>query len=402
MRRTLEWLERLPWAAGLELVLPGEAPRRYGPSPPAIRWHFRDRGALRRILRNPEWALGETYLEGAWRVEGASLAEFLRLLVRSAPDRNRRPGRLRRLAALVLQQFNRVRASYANAARHYDQPDWLFERFLDRDLHYSCAYWAEPTFTLEEAQQAKCAHLAEKLLLEPGMEVLDVGSGWGSLALYLARHAGVRVTGITLSRRQLEVAARRARQQGLDGQVRFLLEDYRQHRGTYDRVVSVGMFEHVGRPYYETYFRTLRAALRPDGLGVVHSITRLGPPAVTNAWVRRYIFPGGYNPSLSELVAGVERGGLMVADVEILRLHYAHTLAAWQARFQAARQEVAERLGERFARMWEFYLAAAEAAMSAGDLAVAQVQLAEQLDRVPITRDYLYRTVTAPVRRTGT
>jgi cyclopropane-fatty-acyl-phospholipid synthase len=394
MVRALRILQRLHWNAGLEVCLPGRAPLRYGPTPPAVCWRFRDAKALGRIARNPELALGETYMAGAWEVQGAPLADLLGLLVGAAGRAGRGRSRLECLLGNLLQQWNRVRASYRNVARHYDLPDWLFERFLDADRHYSCAYFQRPDLTLEEAQRAKVAHIRAKLLLEPGMRVLDIGCGWGSLALALARDAGVHVTGITLSAPQLAQAQARAREAGLEDRVRFAREDYREHRGRYDRVVSVGMFEHVGRPWHARYFRAVHEFVAGDGVALVHSIARLGPPGVTSAWIRRYIFPGGYNPSLSELVAGAERGGLMVSDVEVLRTHYAHTLHAWQARFQAARTEVVERLGERFARMWEFYLAVSEAAMRCGDLAVAQVQLARRLDALPITRDYLHRTPT--------
>lgn len=391
MTRALRIVQGMHWDAGLEVCLPGRPRLHCGPQPAVACWHFHDGRALARIARNPELALGETYMEGAWDAHGAPLAVLLGVLMRAAGAAGQARGRLACLLAGALQQWNRVRASQRNVARHYDLPDWLFERFLDADRHYSCAYFRTPGLTLEQAQQAKVAHLRAKLLLAPGMRVLDIGCGWGSLALALARDAGVHVTGITLSAAQHAQASARARALGLDGQVRFALEDYRQHRARYDRVVSVGMFEHVGRPWHARYFRVVRDFLPADGAALVHSITRLGPPGLTNAWVRRYIFPGGYNPSLSELVAGAERGGLMVGDVEVWRGHYAHTLAAWQARFQAARAEVAARLGERFARMWEFYLAAAEAAMRDGDLAVAQVQLARRMDVVPHTRDYLYR-----------
>lgn len=389
--RALRLLASLPWDTGVEVCLPGQAPVRFGTGQPAVQWRFKDRRALSRIARNPELELGETYLDGAWDAGDGPLPGLLTALMRGPSRGLANPGRLARVLGAALQQWNRVRASYRNVARHYDLPDWLFERFLDRELYYSCAYFATPDLTLEQAQQAKRAHIAAKLCLEPGMHVLDIGCGWGSLALDLARTAGVRVTGITLSRRQHAVAEQRARDRGLEGQVRFLLQDYREHTGRYDRVVSVGMFEHVGRPWYGRYFAAVREFIPQDGIALVHSIARLGPPGVTNAWIRRHVFPGGYNPALSELLAGVERGGLLAGDIELLRGHYALTLAAWQARFQAARDEVSARLGERFARMWEFYLAICEAAMREGAMAVAQVQLLRRLDGAPATRDYLYR-----------
>jgi cyclopropane-fatty-acyl-phospholipid synthase len=263
-------------------------------------------------------------------------------------------------------------------------------------MYYSCAYFAAPGLDLEAAQRAKAEHIAAKLRLAPGQRVLDIGSGWGALALHLAQHHGVRVTGLTLSRRQLAVAERAAAERGLCDRVQFLLQDYREHVGEYDRVVSVGMFEHVGRPFYARFFRQVARVLQPGGVALLHTICRLGPPGTTNAWVRKYIFPGGYSPALSELTDGIEHSALKVMDMELLRRHYALTLNAWQARFQRHRAEVAERMGEAFCRMWEFYLAACEASFEIGDLAVAQVQLAARVDAVPLTRDYLYTPRHAP------
>jgi cyclopropane-fatty-acyl-phospholipid synthase len=353
-------------------------------------------------MANPDLMLGETYMDGEWQAEPGRLTDLLTLLLRNVDELAGRMGRWRRLPQLLLQQLNRVQASYRNVARHYDLDEWLFRRFLDAEMYYSCAYFAAPDMDLEAAQRAKAEHIAAKLCLAPGMRVLDIGSGWGSLALHLARHHGVSVTGLTLSARQLEAAQRTAAQRGLADRVQFILQDYRQHQGQYDRIVSVGMFEHVGRPYYATFFRQVARSLGRGGVALLHSICRLGPPGVTNPWVRRYIFPGGYSPALSELMDGIEHSALKVTDVELLRQHYALTLNAWQERFQRHRAAIAERLGERFCRMWEFYLAASEAAFTTGGLAVAQVQLALDHQAVPLTRDYLYRSAAAPaLRRTG-
>ena len=403
MTRELAMLARLIRQGTLELELPGGAVHRFGSGEPLARWRFARPAALRRIAANPELALGETYMRGDWDAPPGELAVLLTVLLRNAGEFVQRAGRLRRLCAIVLQQWNRVRVSYRNVAHHYDLDEWLFRRFLDRDMYYSCAYFAAPDMSLEDAQRAKAEHIAAKLCLEPGQRVLDIGSGWGSLALHLAQHYGVEVTGLTLSRRQLEAAQRTARERGLAERVRFLLQDYREHHGQYDRIVSVGMFEHVGRPFYARYFGQVAASLRPGGVALLHTICRLGPPGTTNAWVRKYIFPGGYSPALSELADGIEHSPLKITDVELLRRHYALTLQAWQARFQQHRAEVAERLGETFCRMWEFYLAASEASFEVGDLGVAQVQLATHIDAVPLTRDYLYRPRSAPqaLRRVG-
>ena len=391
MNRELAVLGRLIHAGTLDIETADGVRERFGEGMPFARWRLAGLRTLRRILADPEVELGESYTRGDWQAEPGRLAELLTLLMRNASELAGRDGHLARLPALLWQQWNRVRASYRNVAHHYDLDEWLFRRFLDAEMYYSCAYFAAPGLDLEAAQRAKAEHIAAKLRLTPGMRVLDIGCGWGSLALHLARHHGVTVTGLTLSARQLEVAERTAAERGLGDQLRFVLQDYREHEGRYDRIVSVGMFEHVGRPYYATFFRRVARNLERGGVALLHSICRLGPPGVTNPWVRRYIFPGGYNPALSELLDGVEHSPLKVTDAELLRQHYALTLNAWQTRFQRHRAQIAERMGERFCRMWEFYLAASEAAFATGSLAVAQVQLALDHQAVPLTRDYLYR-----------
>ena len=391
MNRELAVLGRLIHAGTLDIETADGVRERFGEGMPFARWRLAGLRTLRRILADPEVELGESYTRGDWQAEPGRLAELLTLLMRNASELAGRDGHLARLPALLWQQWNRVRASYRNVAHHYDLDEWLFRRFLDAEMYYSCAYFAAPGLDLEAAQRAKAEHIAAKLRLTPGMRVLDIGCGWGSLALHLARHHGVTVTGLTLSARQLEVAERTAAERGLGDQLRFVLQDYREHEGRYDRIVSVGMFEHVGRPYYATFFRRVARNLERGGVALLRTIGHLGPPGVTNPWVRRYIFPGGYNPALSELLDGVEHSPLKVTDAELLRQHYALTLNAWQTRFQRHRAQIAERMGERFCRMWEFYLAASEAAFATGSLAVAQVQLALDHQAVPLTRDYLYR-----------
>jgi cyclopropane-fatty-acyl-phospholipid synthase len=402
MTRELALLDRLIRSGTLELETADGVRHRVGSGSPCVRWRLSGQDTLRRIVADPDLALGETYMRGEWQTDPGRLADLLTLLMRNAGELAGQVGRLARLPQLLWQQLNRVRASYRNVASHYDLDEWLFRRFLDAEMYYSCAYFPQPGLDLEAAQRAKAEHIAAKLRLAPGMRVLDIGSGWGSLALHLAKHHGVEVTGLTLSARQLEVAERSARERGLSRGVRFILQDYRQHQGRYDRIVSVGMFEHVGRPFYATFFRRVASNLQDGGVALLHSICRLGPPGVTNPWVRRHIFPGGYNPALSELMDGIEHSALKVTDVEVLRQHYALTLSAWQARFQRQRAAIAERMSERFCRMWEFYLAASEAAFATGSLAVAQVQLALDHQAVPLTRDYLYQTpIVQPLRRTG-
>ncbi len=363
--------------------------RQYGHGLPYARWIFHDPRAPSRIIRDPELGLGETYMDKGWSTNEGALPALLKILLRNFAER---PPRLRGLIKLLRysQQINRIWMSRRNVEFHYDLDEWLFRSFLDKEMFYSCAYFNEPGIDLERAQQAKCEHIMRKLALRPGQRVLDIGSGWGGLALFLAKHADVHVTGLTLSRAQLRAAEQRAREQGLQNKVRFLDQDYREHRGQYDRIVSVGMFEHVGAPNYIAFFYQLKALLKENGVTLLHTIGRPSMPGSTNAWIRKYIFPGGYNPALSEVTAAIETSRLITTDIEVLRLHYSFTLAEWQKRFQAHRKLVVERKGERFARMWEFYLAACEAAFALGQLVVYQVQLCNSIKSLPIMRDYLY------------
>ncbi len=354
------------------------------------------RSTLTKILLRPDPELGDAYIDGRLVVETASIRELLEFCFLNfrAPFASKLGGPwLRRLLGLenAWQDRNsRVRAR-RHVEHHYDLPDSLYREFLDLDRQYSCAYFASPSATLDEAQQAKKDHIVAKLLLETGQHVLDIGCGWGGLALTLAQRGAGAVTGISLSTGQIEIARQRARGAGLDGSVTFLLKDYRDIGGTFDRVVSVGMLEHVGSRHYGQFFGDVSRLLREDGVGLIHSIGSVAEPCSTSPWIRKHIFPGGHVPSLSEILPAIERAGLWVTDVEVLRLHYAETLRHWQSRFQARRDSVAEQLGERFCRMWEFYLAASEMAFRYDGLVVFQVQLSKRVDTVPITRDYMYR-----------
>ncbi len=346
-----------------------------------------------RILLRPSLALGEAYMDGTITIEKGTLPDLLHLCTGNfqALDRHPIAGLRSDLDRWLrrLQQNNHIGRARTNVAHHYDLSGALYDLFLDQDRQYSCAYFPTGAETLEEAQEKKKRHIMAKLLLEPGMRVLDIGSGWGGLALEMARTEAVDVTGLTLSQEQLLVANERAATAGLSSRVRFALRDYREEQGTYDRIVSVGMFEHVGVAHYRTYFDTLRRRLKPDGIALVHAIGRADPPGSTDPWLRRYIFPGGYCPALSEALAAVERSGLWVTDIEILRLHYAETLRHWFVRFQANRHRANAIYDERFCRMWEFYLAACEAAFRNGPMMVFQLQLARRRDTVPLTRDYI-------------
>jgi cyclopropane-fatty-acyl-phospholipid synthase len=296
------------------------------------------------------------------------------------------------LAAVVrrIQQYNPAGRALRNVAHHYDLNGRLYSLFLDRDRQYSCAYFPRGDETLEEAQSAKKRHIAAKLCLDrPGLRVLDIGCGWGGMALTLARDFGAQVTGITLSQEQLTEARARAAAEGLEDKVTFELVDYRSVTDTFDRIVSVGMFEHVGIGHYRTFFDTVAKCLKPDGVALIHAIGRSDGPGSTNAWIRKYIFPGGYSPALSEVLPPVERSRLMVTDIEILRLHYAETLRQWRRRFAANRDAISALYDEKFCRMFEFYLAGSEITFRRSGHMVWQLQLTHGHGAVPLTRDYI-------------
>jgi cyclopropane-fatty-acyl-phospholipid synthase len=362
-------------------------------TPVAIR--FTTRAAERGVLIDPEVKFGEAYMDGTVVVEQGSIAEVLAVVldqcVGGKPPFWARTQWLIRYLHRRLQQFNPPPRARRNVAHHYDLDGQLYALFLDADRQYSCAYFETPDQSLDDAQLAKKRHLAAKLLIAPGQRVLDIGSGWGGLALYLAETASGRVTGITLSQEQLALARVRAAERGLSGTAEFRLQDYRDVPDKFDRIVSVGMFEHVGVGFYEAFFRKCAALMEEDGVMVLHSIGRSEGPNVTNPWIAKYIFPGGYIPALSEVLPAIERAGLLATDIEILRLHYAETLKAWRERFLAYREAVEKLYDARFVRMWEFYLAAAEMAFREQDMMVFQVQLTKRQGVVPITRDYIAR-----------
>jgi cyclopropane-fatty-acyl-phospholipid synthase len=369
--------------------LPGGRKVALGLPPYDVVVRIRDRKTLIRIALNPPVGVGEAYMDGGLVMERGDIYDLLALVGRNFKHRRlQRPGPLAALAKRLRQANDRFGAR-RNAHHHYDLSVELYRRFLDEDLQYSCAYFAEPGVTLDEAQAAKKRHLLAKLRIEPGMRVLDLGCGWGGLGLTLAEDAGARVTGVTLSTEQQALATERARARGLADHAEFRLQDYRDVEGRFDRIVSVGMFEHVGIPNYDAYFQAVARLLADDGAAVIHSIGRKDGPSTTQPWIRKYIFPGGYIPALSEVLPAVERAGLWVTDIEVLRLHYAETLKAWRERFLARRAEVSALYDERFCQMWEFYLASSEVAFRWGGYMVFQLQVAKRVDAMPITRDYI-------------
>jgi len=349
--------------------------------------------AQRRLLLDPELALGEAYMDGELVLERGDIADLLALLLGQSVmgPKWARPQWWLRYIVRTLSQFNSRGRSVRNVAHHYDLSGGLYDLFLDPDKQYSCAYFETPEATLEEAQLAKKRHLVAKLLVNPDQSVLDIGCGWGGLGLYLAEVAGARVTGITLSKEQLQIANARARDKNLAQNATFLMRDYRDITGPFDRIISVGMFEHVGVDYYDRFFRHCAELLADDGVMMLHSIGRPEGPGITNPWIAKYIFPGGYIPALSEVFPAIERAGLLVSDVEILRLHYAETLKAWRQRFLARRVEAAGLYDERFVRMWDFYLAASEMTFRKQNMMNFQIQITKRQTVVPFTRDYIPR-----------
>jgi cyclopropane-fatty-acyl-phospholipid synthase len=344
-------------------------------------------------MLDPELRLGEAYMHGALVVEHGSIADFLELTLAQemtvGPPRWTKPHRIMRFLLRRLHQFNPRARSRDNVAHHYDLDGRLYSLFLDSDRQYSCAYFEHPTSSLDDAQLAKKRHLAAKLLIKPDARVLDIGCGWGGLGIYLAKFTGARVTGVTLSHEQLAVAHERAAEQRLTDALDFRMQDYRDLDEKFDRIVSVGMFEHVGVGHYDAFFEKCASVLADDGVILLHSIGRSEGPNTTNAWIAKYIFPGGYIPALSEVLPAVERAGLLVNDIEILRLHYAETLKNWRARFLAHREEVERMYDARFVRMWEFYLAASEMAFREQNMMNFQLQLTKRQGVVPMTRDYI-------------
>jgi cyclopropane-fatty-acyl-phospholipid synthase len=387
-------LSRLAVEPRIDVVFPDGTSQAIGQgSVPRLRMRIVDAPTELKLALNPELALGEAVMDGRVVVEQGSLYDLLDALVR-AVHKARPQGWGKTLEGLRtairrLYQHNTPALAKRNVAHHYDLKSDFFRLFLDPDMQYSCAYFARPDMTLTEAQIAKKRHIMGKLDLAPGQRVLDIGCGWGGMALSIADEAGASVTGITLSEEQLAIAQQRGRESGLA--VEFRLQDYRHLTERFDRIVSVGMFEHVGVGYYREYFRKIRELLTDDGVALVHTIGRSTPPGATNPFIAKYIFPGGYIPAMSEMAAAIEKEGLIVTDLEVLRLHYAETLKAWRENFLARRDEAVAMYDERFARMWEFYLAASEASFRHDDLVVFQFQLAKRLDGLPITRGYIER-----------
>ncbi len=388
------WLGKLVRTGNLEVETADGATHMFGDgSGRRLGVRLVDRAAELELLMDPALALGELYMEGRLIVSRGSLYDILEVGARNLSELEALPWvkalDKARVAFRSLHQRNDRRRAKTNIARHYDLDARLYDLFLDSDRQYSCAYFEHAGQSLEDAQRAKKRHIAAKLLPMDGMTALDIGCGFGGMALYLAGVVEAKVTGVTLSEEQFAVASERARQSGFGDRLDFRLQDYRDVPETFDRIVSVGMFEHVGVRGYDEFFQTVRRQLKDDGVMLLHAIGRNSVPGATNPWIRKHIFPGGYIPSMSEVLPAIERSGLYVTDIEILRLHYAETLRAWRERFMENREEAARLYDERFCRMWEFYLAGSETSFRVDGHMVFQIQIARRQDSVPLTRDYI-------------
>jgi cyclopropane-fatty-acyl-phospholipid synthase len=398
MQQLLETVLRGFIKAGrLVVTWPDQSTKSYG----AGGWkeahlELRDAATVRRLLLDPELALGECYMDGGLQPVGCDIYDVLEVVMANASEKGPPIMQFRDMVGKAVRRFvqnNTPHRAHRNVAHHYDLNGTLYGLFLDDDRHYSCAYYQNGDETLEEAQAKKLRHIAAKLRLDrPGLRVLDIGSGWGGMAMYLAANFGARVTGVTLSKEQLEEARSRASARRLTDRVNFELMDYRNVTGKFDRIVSIGMFEHVGVPHYEAFFDVVRARLEPDGVALIHAIGSSAPPRATGRWLRKYIFPGGYSPSLSEVLPAVEKSGLVTTDVEILRLHYAYTLQEWRRRFTERRDQIQSLYDERFCRMFEFYLCSCELAFRQFGEMNFQIQLVPPEAPVFSNRDYMVDT----------
>ena len=355
---------------------------------------FLDQKLMQKLLINPDLYFGEAYMNGSQVIENGTLTDFLDLAFKNIGR-----GNINSYGAVIkkikgtfgyLTNLNKIIKSKENVAHHYDISEKLYDLFLDKNRQYSCAYFKNDSDTLEQAQSNKIHHIIKKLNIQPNQKVLDIGSGWGTLALAIAKETNASVTGITLSENQFEYSQNKAKEMNLSNQVDFKLIDYRQLNEKFDRIVSVGMFEHVGRNFYRTYFNKVFQLLNEKGIALIHTIGSSMPPRDPQPWIQKYIFPGGYTPSLSEISKPIEKSGLIVSDIEVLRMHYAHTLRNWKERFLSKKDTVLDMFDEKFFRMWEFYLASCEMAFKWGDQVVFQLQLSKDNISVPNTRDYIY------------
>ena len=361
---------------------------------PPIKIKLLDKSLHYKLLLLPDLYFGEAYMNGSLVIENGSLTEFLEIAMRNIGrnELNNYSKIIKKIAGTYryFTKFNLISRSKENVAHHYDISEKLYDLFLDKSRQYSCAYFKDENDTLEDAQLNKMNHIIKKLNLKPNQKVLDIGSGWGTLAMDIAKQSKCEVLGITLSENQLEYSKKKAKELNLENQVSFKLIDYRELNEKFDRIVSVGMFEHVGRKFYNKYFKSVAKMLTEDGVALIHTIGSNMTPRDPHPWISKYIFPGGYTPSLSEVAGPIEKSGLIISDLEVLRMHYSHTLRNWKERFMGKKDEVLNMFDEKFFRMWEFYLVGCELAFKWGDQVVFQFQLSKKILSTPNTRDYIY------------
>lgn len=395
-------LRRVMRTGTLVLTFADETTETFGDGTDAVKVRLTDPAFPRKFILGPDMAVGEGYMDGTLIIENDDLEGLMTLALRNRArtgsiEASKLLERLRNVW-LRMRQYNWMAKSKSNVAHHYDLSGQLYDLFLDSDRQYSCAYFKTPEDTLEQAQTQKKKHIADKLLISPGMKVLDIGCGWGGMALTLAQDYGAHVVGVTLSEEQLKLARARVAAAGLEDQIDIRLQDYRDLTESFDRIVSVGMFEHVGVHHYREYFTRVRELLHEDGIALIHTIGRTTPPGATSAWIEKYIFPGGYCPSMSEVMAAIEQEDLYPTDVEVWRMHYAETIRHWHDRFMANVDTARSLYDDRFCRMWRYYLVACEMTFRHDHQCVFQFQLAHDADKVPLTRDYLYRQDTSENR----
>ena len=388
-------LKKLNFDGTLEIIDSNEKIYKFGSSNPQVRIRLKNKSIERKLFFNPNLHIGEAYMNEELIIEKGTIEEFLNLITNCYEDfisNNKFYKFYEYLSSIFmpLQQINQLVNSKNNVAHHYDINEDLYKLFLDKDMQYSCAYFHNPNISLEQAQKDKKEHIIRKLQIDKNMSVLDIGCGWGGMAIEIAKSTGAKVKGITLSENQFKTASERAQKEGLSDKVTFALQDYRNETEKYDRIVSVGMFEHVGVKYFKTYLSKANDILNENGVFLLHTIGQRGKPTATSPWIRKYIFPGGYIPSLSEVMKETQKLNINVTDVEVLRLHYAHTLTRWYQNVLENKDKIVKMFDQRFFRMWEFYLLASKYSFVNMGNVVFQIQIAKNINNLPLTRNYIY------------
>ena len=388
-------LNKLSFKGTLEVIDHKNKTHKYGQSDPLVTIRLKSKSVERKLFFNPGLHIGEAYMNNELTIEQGSIEDFVNIITNCYDDfiSNNKFYKLYEYLSTILmpfQQVNQIVKSKKNVSHHYDIDENLYKLFLDKDMQYSCAYFHNPNISLDQAQKDKKEHIINKLQINQDMKVLDIGCGWGGMAIEIAKSTGAKVKGITLSENQFKTASARAQKEGLSDKVTFALQDYRNEKDSYDRIVSVGMFEHVGVKYFKTYLKKTNEILKDSGVFLLHTIGQRGIPTATSPWIRKYIFPGGYIPSLSEIMNETQKLNINVTDIEILRLHYAHTLSHWYKNVIENKDKIIRMFDERFFRMWEFYLLASKYSFVNMGNVVFQIQIAKNINNLPLTRNYIY------------